>query len=509
MQPLEYQKIIDMLNQILTEPYFSHLAYDPSDPRNGKIEKLVLQVTSDTSDYVQVTADANRIGSRLKETTGRSYKAYAAVGDGTSPRFVTLHEEKEKKAVNPDTDQQHPVEMPASEVVRQAILDLEYPDDGVSVKDASITLAQKFELSEEQKSARNSSNLNMFRYDLVARQFKNLLREGKLKQPKGPRTRYFLAGSSSDSSDTVLRENSREYEGTSAVEKVERTALKPDGEGYQIELPATHIVKQALLDFDYPASGIEIKDVAEALADQFTLTDEDKNATGNYGLVWRRHINIAANALVNSGKLLRLRQGWIVNSEQPDVEVSDPDVDPLFSDGDIPSPEVVIEQNYQEHQDRLKKELLQKIMDNPPDFFEELVLDLFVKMGYGGSRMDAEAVGRSRDSGIDGIIKEDRFGLDVIYVQAKRGRTGVIGRPDILNFAEALQGQRARKGIFITTSNFSKEAKKYVQTIDPKIELIDGEQLAELMIEHNVGVSTMQTYEIKQVNNSYFIEDTE
>ena len=130
-------------------------------------------------------------------------------------------------------------------------------------------------------------------------------------------------------------------------------------------------------------------------------------------------------------------------------------------------------------------------------------------MGYGGSRADAEAVGRSSDGGIDGIIKEDRFGFDVIYVQAKRWQTRAIGRSDIQKFAGALQAQRARKGIFITTSNFSKEAKKYVQTIDPKIELIDGEQLAELMIEHNVGVSTMQTYEIKQVDNSSFTEDTE
>ena len=194
MQPLEYQEIINALNQILKEPDFSHLAYDRSDRRNAKIEKLVLQVISDTSDYVQVTADANRIGSRLKEITGRSYKAYAAVGDGTSPRFVTLHGEREKKAVNPDIDQQYLVEMPAPEVVRQALLDLEYPPDGISVKNASIALAQKFELSEEQKSARNSSNLNVFRYDLVARQFKRLLREGKLKQPRGPKNPVLSCG---------------------------------------------------------------------------------------------------------------------------------------------------------------------------------------------------------------------------------------------------------------------------------------------------------------------------
>ena len=146
--------------------------------------------------------------------------------------------------------------------------------------------------------------------------------------------------------------------------------MEPDtGKEYQIKLPATSVVKQALLNFDYPASGIRIKDVAEALADQFALTDEQRNARGYYGLVWRHHVNIVANALVNSGQLLRIKMGWIINSEQPDVEVLDSGVDILFSDGDIPSPEVVIEQNYQEHQDRLKKELLQKIMDNPPDFF--------------------------------------------------------------------------------------------------------------------------------------------
>ena len=113
MQPLGHKETINALNQILTEPYFSHLAYDPSDPRNGKIEKIVLQVTRGTSDYVRVTADANRIGSRLKETTGRSYKAYAAVGDGTSPRFVTLHEESVEKKLGSDVPSQSNMPMHA------------------------------------------------------------------------------------------------------------------------------------------------------------------------------------------------------------------------------------------------------------------------------------------------------------------------------------------------------------------------------------------------------------
>ena len=311
-----------------------------------------------------------------------------------------------KKAINPDTGYEYEVELPAPEVVRQSILELDYPDDGIRIVDATETLAGTFQLSDDQRGAKNRSNLNVFRYDVVAPQFKRLLEEGKLKQPRGPRTRYFLPEG---------------VEVPPAVGMVERTSVNSDtGEEYQVTLPATRAVKQALLDFDYPASGIEIKDVAEALADQFALTDEQRNARGNYGLVWRRHVNIAANALVNSGQLLRIRIGWIINPEQPDVETSDADGDSPFSDDVTPAPEAIIEQKYREHRDRLKKELLQKIMDNPPDFFEELVLDLLVKMGYGGSRADAEAVGRSGDGGIDGVIKADPLGLNVIYVQAKR-----------------------------------------------------------------------------------------
>jgi len=128
-------------------------------------------------------------------------------------------------------------------------------------------------------------------------------------------------------------------------------------------------------------------------------------------------------------------------------------------------------------------------------------------MGYGGSRKEAgQAIGRTGDEGIDGIIKEDKLGLDIIYMQAKRWEN-TVGRPEIQKFAGALQGQRARKGIFITTSNFSKEALDYVKNIDSKIILIDGQRLAELMIEHNVGVSTVASYEVKKIDTDYFIED--
>ncbi len=114
-------------------------------------------------------------------------------------------------------------------------------------------------------------------------------------------------------------------------------------------------------------------------------------------------------------------------------------------------------------------------------------------------------MGRSGDGGIDGIIKEDKLGLDIIYIQAKRWEN-TVGRPEIQKFAGALQGQRARKGIFISTSNFSKEALNYVKNIDSKIILIDGQVLAELMIEHNVGISPVSKYEIKKIDSDYFIE---
>lgn len=170
------------------------------------------------------------------------------------------------------------------------------------------------------------------------------------------------------------------------------------------------------------------------------------------------------------------------------------------------TPGEALEAAYLKVRQSLAAEVLQAVKACSPAFFERLVVDLLVKMGYGGSRQDAgSAVGRSGDDGIDGIIKEDRLGLDIIYIQAKRW-DGMVGRPEIQKFAGALQGQRARKGIFITTSSFSKEAEEYVSRIDSKIVLIDGERLARLMIDHNVGISPVSSYEIKKIDSDYFTE---
>ena len=171
------------------------------------------------------------------------------------------------------------------------------------------------------------------------------------------------------------------------------------------------------------------------------------------------------------------------------------------------TPEEALEAAHESLREELVAELLEQIKTSPPSLFERLVVELLVKMGYGGSRKDAgQAIGRTRDEGIDGIIKEDRLGLDIIYIQAKRWDS-TVGRPEIQKFAGALQGQRARKGVFITTSNFSREAQDFTSMIDTKIVLIDGDQLAQLMIDHNVAVTPVRSYEVKRVDSDYFAED--
>jgi restriction system protein len=170
------------------------------------------------------------------------------------------------------------------------------------------------------------------------------------------------------------------------------------------------------------------------------------------------------------------------------------------------TPEEALEAAHGQVQASLASEVLARVKTAPTRFFERLVVDLLLKMGYGGSRSDAgQAVGRSGDEEIDGIISEDRLGLDVVYLQAKRW-DGTVGRPEVQRFVGALQGKRARKGVFITTGSFSAGAVAYVEHIDPKIVLIDGRRLAELMIDFEVGVATVRTYHVKRVDSDYFEE---
>lgn len=198
-------------------------------------------------------------------------------------------------------------------------------------------------------------------------------------------------------------------------------------------------------------------------------------------------------------KLPNFESNWIRSG-------GDPVVRPIIGPEGL-TPEETIEAAFTEISRKLSTELLDQISKCSPSFFERLVVELLLKMGYGGSFADAgRAIGKSGDGGIDGIIKEDKLGLDLIHIQAKRWEN-TVGRPEIQRFMGALAGNRAKKGVFITTSAFTSEARQYASTIDAKIVLIDGGLLTELMIEHEVGVSVESTRTIKRVDADYFTEE--
>jgi len=171
------------------------------------------------------------------------------------------------------------------------------------------------------------------------------------------------------------------------------------------------------------------------------------------------------------------------------------------------TPEEMLESSYQSLRRTLAQELLQRVKKCSPRFFENLVVDLLVAMGYGGSRKDAgQAIGQTGDGGIDGIIKEDRLGLDIVYIQAKRWDS-TVGAPIVRGFSGSLDAQRARKGVLITTGKFSQDARDFVNRIEKKIVLIDGEELAQFMIDHGIGVSEVATYTVRKADLDYFEEE--
>ena len=266
---------------------------------------------------------------------------------------------------------------------------------------------------------------------------------------------------------------------------------------YEIELPTSEVVKQEILKLDYPPNGITIKEATEKLVEKFGLSDEQKAAKTKRG---ERYLGFFHYEVVGAEFKRLLREGKLKQPEgRGKPYVRSDKISPSPSDGDI-------EEIYQQIRKKVAEDLLQQIKAKPPAFFENLVIDLLVEMGYGGSKEDAKAVGRSGDGGIDGIINEDRLGLDVIYVQAKRW-TGKVGEPPVRDFVGALDGAGVQKGIFITTSDFHPAAKRFAERSSKRIILINGHQLAQLMIEHDVGVSTVKTYEVKRVDSDYFIQD--
>lgn len=287
----------------------------------------------------------------------------------------------------------------------------------------------------------------------------------------------------------------------------------------------------------YASDGKEhsLRETIEALADEFQLTDDERRNLLPSGqqTIFDNRVGWARTYLKKAGLLETTRRGYyrITKRGQDVLRQNLTEINTAYlkqfaefiefqsthrnrvdeSDdhetAETRTPEEEIEAAYQRVRERLAAELLQTVKGLSPVFFERLVIDLLVKMGYGGTRTDAgERLGRSGDGGIDGIIKEDRLGLDAFYVQAKRW-DGPVGRPEIQKFAGALQGQRAKKGIFITTSSFTDDAQDYVSRIDSKIVLIDGNNLAQLMIDYDVGVAPLAAYELKRVDSDYFTEE--
>ena len=281
----------------------------------------------------------------------------------------------------------------------------------------------------------------------------------------------------------------------------------------------------------------KFRDLIEALASEFKLSESDRKevlASGRQP-VFDNRVGWARTYLKKAGLLESSRraylsistQGMAVLNQNPsriDIKFlrqfpaflefqnagrSNNEGEELNIESSIQTPEELLDQAYQRIRKDLAAELLSKVLELSPAFFERLVVELLVKMGYGGSIQDAgKAVGRSGDEGIDGTIKEDKLGLDIIYIQAKRWKPGnVVGRPEIQKFVGALAGQGAKKGIFITTSSFTREALDYSPRNETKIVLIDGAYLAQLMIDYNLGCSTDQVYEVKKVDGDYFGEE--
>lgn len=203
-------------------------------------------------------------------------------------------------------------------------------------------------------------------------------------------------------------------------------------------------------------------------------------------------------------KLLSQYKEYRIFSNQDDNE-GETEKNIEISENEISTPEENIDQIYKKINDQLAEDLLETILEKDGYYFERLVMDVLIKMGYGDFRSDAkEITKKSNDGGIDGIINQDKLGLDKIYVQAKRWKDGVVGRPELQKFVGALSERQAIKGIFITTSDFTKEAKEYVEKVSQNIVLIDGKMLAKIMIEYNVGVQINYMYEIKRIDNDYF-----
>lgn len=298
-------------------------------------------------------------------------------------------------------------------------------------------------------------------------------------------------------------------------------------------VPDFQTIMLPLLEFARDKQEHSIRDTIEELAIKFSLTDEDRRELLPSGtqFVWDNRVGWSRTYLKKASLLESRRRGYfnitdrglgVLNQNPSKIDVDFLMQYPEFvefrtvkkrkekkgsngPDEAEQTPEEVLEYAYQELRDNLAQELIETIKSCSSKFFEKLVIDLLLKMGYGGSRKDAgNVIGGSGDAGIDGIIKEDKLGLDTIYIQAKRWENTVT-RPEIQKFVGALRDQNAKKGIFITTSSFSDNAYKSAEKNN--VVLIDGETLAQFMIDHGVGVSKVISYDVNKMDTDYFYEE--
>ncbi len=281
----------------------------------------------------------------------------------------------------------------------------------------------------------------------------------------------------------------------------------------------------------------KLKVIKDELANMYNLNSEERNMLlpSGRGKLFGNRVEWAKFYLLKAGLISSPRRGYIkitnngLNALNQNPQIIDRAFLSQFEEfrefqeqigesrnniqevGEKELPSITPEEAFEDAYKNIKQELAQNLLDlvksNSPEFFEKLVIDLLIGMGYGGSREDAgRRLGRSHDGGIDGVINEDILGLDVIYIQAKRWEN-TVGRPIVQRFVGALSGQHANKGIIITTSKFSREAEDYVKNLEQKVALINGIKLAEYMIDNNIGVSPLYNYEIKNIDSDYFDEE--
>ena len=299
-------------------------------------------------------------------------------------------------------------------------------------------------------------------------------------------------------------------------------------------IPDFQSIMLPLLKLSSDGNAHYIHDAVKQLADQYSLTEEERTRLLPSGVepIFFNRVGWAKTYFKKSGLLEYPKRGYFqITSRGKDVLEDGPGkIDMKYlekfpeyiefrqttrkteppgggDNGDL-TPEEALEDAYQKIRQDLADDLLSYVINSSSGFFEKLVVELLVKMGYGGTQREAaRAVGRSGDEGIDGIIDEDRLGLDSIYIQAKKWQLGsTVGRPEIQKFVGALHGKRAKRGVFITTTSFSSEAEEYVDGIDTKVVLIDGDRLTDLMIDYDIGVGNQTTYHIKTLDTDYFGE---